>query len=211
MTWNDFKFKIAESVEHIKVDNSIKDPAEKVVARLKKHLDDVSKQFEKATDEWIAIQSKLTSSMERVHKHEKNLEVAKHQLGRSAFNAQGHLNHLVGFQQSHHRDLADICREFTRHVQDDMLRLSQTKICDLLQEFTRATQAILHDKAHEPTSQAYKEAQINGTAAQAVLSDIYQRTDGLNLSKADIVRKMVSPKSICSGWHSFDSINRLSN
>ena len=125
-------------------------------------------------------------------KREAQTAKQQRQQGQSCFNEDGSLAFLGGYQgESHLRQSAEILRDLQRYCLQEMLKLRQHRIESLLHELVETMNNDLLIGRYEEKSAEQGHLKRNLWAAQNVLASFNRRL-GVSLSKADIVRKVVS-------------------
>ena len=166
--------------------------ADKLTAQVEAHRVHLEKEYQAKSDLWQSALSRHQSAQDQTTKYEQKVDKQQRAQGQNCFNSDGTLNFLSGYAgESHLRQPLEIIKELLRYIEQEMLRLRQNRVEALLSEFIDSMQNdILVGRFSENSKEGFQLRQ-NLWAAQNINGHLNRR-HGILLSKADIVRKMVS-------------------
>ena len=186
--------------QHIQVETAVANVNVTVVgdnttvmaAKIEEHQSALEKEFHAKADHWSSCQSKWQHADDNLKRMESRADKRRRQQGQSCFNDDGTLAFLGGYSgESHLRQPVEIIRDLQRYCLQEMLKLRQQRVENLLHELIESlNHDVLIGKFEEKTRESQHLRQ-NLWASQNVLSQI-QRRIGIAHSKADIIRKIVS-------------------
>ena len=150
--------------------------------------------YQSKSDAWSSAHSKFQTASDQLARYEKKADQQRRQQGHSPYNADGSMSFLGGFErESHLRQPIEIVRDLGKYILSEMLKMRQSRVEALLLELTEALNYDLLTGRYPEGSKELCHLRRNAWAAQNALSSLNNRI-GVPLSKADIVRKLVSFK-----------------
>ena len=156
------------------------------------HRAHLEKDYHTKSDTWQSALARHQSAQDQTTKYEQKVDKQQRAQGQNCFNTDGSLSFLSGYSgESHLRAPLEIIKELLRYVEHDMLRLRQNRIENLLAEFIQSLNNDILVGRFTENSKEGVQARQNLWAAQSI-NLFLNRRHGVVLSKADIVRKMVS-------------------
>ena len=165
-----------------------------MAAKIEEHQNALEKEFHTKADHWSSCQSKWQHADDNLKRYESRVDKQRRQQGQSCFNADGSLAFLGGFQgESHLQQPVEIVRDLQRYCLQDMLKLRQQRVEGLLHELIESMNHDVLTGRYEEKTKEHQHLRQNLWATQNVLAAL-QRRIGVPLSKADIIRKVVSRK-----------------
>lgn len=168
-------------------------PHDITAAKINAYRDHLDKTAKAKSKLWQSAMAEHQSSSDQLAKQESKADKQKRAQGQTCFNSDGTLSFLSGYgSESHLRDPLEVIKELQRYIETDMLRLRQNKVEALLTEFISSmNHDMLVGKYADGTRELFQLRQ-NLWAAQNAHLALTKRLNGIILSKADVVRKMVS-------------------
>ena len=150
----------------------------------------MDKDYTAKTNAWNSALTLYQNSSDQVSKVQARIDNASRKMGGSSYNADGSLSYFVGYESvSHHRSPLDILRDLHRYVCNNMLKLQQNRIEMILQELSDSFDfEVASGRAAQDPGLV-----TNMSATKTVLNQLVRR-GGLTLTKAEIVRQLVSKK-----------------
>ena len=172
-------------------------------AKIEAHSEALEKAFQAKSDIWTGLQSKFQQASDALSKYEKRADQQRRQQGQTPYNADGTMSFLGGFgQESHLRQPLEILRDLQRYALNDMLKLRQVRVETYLLELVEALNYDLLIGRFKEGSKELVHLRQNVWAAQSCLSSLNNRI-GIPISKADIIRKLVSSSPLTTNFISF--------
>ena len=168
-------------------------PRDVVAAKINAYRDHLEKTAKAKSKLWQTAMSEHQSASDQMAKNESKADKQKRAQGQTCFNSDGTLSFLSGYgNESHLREPLEVVKELQRYIETDMLKLRQNKVEALLVEFIGSmNHDMLTGKFPDGTRELFQLRQ-NLWAAQNAHLALTRRLNGITLSKAEIVRKMVS-------------------
>ena len=167
-------------------------PHDILAAKVNSYREHLEKIYLAKSDLWQTASEKCQAAQDKLTKYENKIEKQRRAQGLTCFNSDGTLSFLSGYaNESHLREPLEIIKELLRYAENEMLRLRQTRVESLLVEFITSLNHDLLIGRFPDGSREYFQLKQNLWAGQNVQLSLNQR-HGLNLSKADIIRKLVS-------------------
>ena len=168
------------------------DATKVLAAKIEAYKEQLEKDFLAKSETWSAAHNKWQSHEDSVRKRDQQAAKQLRQQGQTCFNEDGSLSFLGGFQgESHLRQPLEVIRDLQRYCLQNMLKLRQHQIETLLSEFIDSMNHDLLIGRYDEKSKEQCHLRRNLWAAQTVQGSLNRR-QGVSLSKADIIRKIVS-------------------
>ena len=157
------------------------------------YCEKLEKAYQSKSDIWSGHRSKHQQAAEDLNKIERRADQQKRQQGHSPYNADGSMSFLGGFtQESHLRQPVEIIRDLQRYALNEMLKLRQNRVEAYLSELVEALNFDLLIGRYPEGSTEHFHLRQNAWATQNVLSSLSHNKFGVPITKADIIRRLVS-------------------
>ena len=167
-------------------------PMQVTSRKIEIYSEKLEKAYQGKSDIWSSQMSKHQQAAENLNKFERRADQQRRQQGQTPYNADGSMSFLGGFtQESHLRQPLEIIRDLQRYALNDMLKLRQGRVEAYLLELVEALNFDLLIGRHPEGSKEHFHLRQNVWATQNVLSALNNRI-GIPITKADVVRKLVS-------------------
>ena len=132
------------------------------------------------------------TAADNLTKYEQKTESHRRKTGQNCYNQDGSLAFLAGFDgESHLRSQPEILRELSRYCLNDMLRLRQSRVENLLREVLDTANNEILTGRYTANSSEDTQLRQNTWSIQTALNNITRRM-GISPTKAHIVRCVVS-------------------
>ena len=166
-------------------------PTERRAAQIEAHKKHLDSEYQRLSKIWNSSTTEHRTASDALDKYEQAANVHRRKTGQTCYNGDGSLAFLAGFAgESHLRSIPEILRELGRYCQNDMLRLRQSRVENLLHEvLDTANNEILIGK-FEINSPEYTQLRQNTWCIQNAITQITRR-NGIPPSKAHMVRCLV--------------------
>ena len=168
-------------------------PRDIIAAKVDAYRDHLEKSMKTLSDKWQNSMSKHQTASDQLLKFETKTDQQRRAQGQTCFNRDGTLSFLSGYgNESHLREPLEVIKELQRYIETDMLRLRQNRVETLLTEFIGSMNHEVLVGKHAANSREAFQLKQNLWAAQNAHLALTKRHTGIILSKAEVVKKMVS-------------------